>query len=134
MKKAWLLLLLSFSLSAYADVSLDTLMTPDEQRITGVRTLTPQQKKALEVWIDKNFVKNPAGQNAIYLSVNLNNGQRLQLSDNSIYQIAPQDVPVSSLWITPFPIMIQPNNDPNYPVKLVNANTGVSVRAKKISS
>ncbi len=125
------------SSSLIADpILLDQVMTREEQRKTGVVNLSMQQKIALESWLNKNFVlkqKQPEQPAAaqLTLSINIDQGQKLQLSDNSVWEIAPSDVPQAAVWITPFPVKIVDSNDPDYPVLLVNMNSGISVRARK---
>lgn len=68
----------------------------------------------------------------LYLSLNMADGERLELSDGSTYEIAPADRIYSAYWITPFPIMLSESGDPDYPVKIINMNTGTFVRGKQI--
>jgi hypothetical protein len=124
------------SLSA-EQIILDDVMTRDEQQRTGVSKMSLKQKIELENWINRTFVlKNPAAehQTALSMSININNGQKLQLSDESIWEIDPNDVPTAAVWITPFPVDLVPSKDADYPFLIVNKNTGVSVKARKISS
>ncbi len=69
---------------------------------------------------------------SLYLSENIDNGKQIQLSDGSTYEIAPDDVIRSALWIFPLPIEIQASDDPDYPIKLINSNLGSSVKAKRL--
>jgi hypothetical protein len=108
-------------------------MTSEEQQKTGVSQLTPVQKKALEEWLDNHCSAQSAQNTALYLSVNIDSGKRLELSDGSIYEVAPGDTGQTSLWITPFPIRIESSTDPDYPLRLVNINSGSSVKARKLS-
>jgi len=122
-------------LSLQADIILDEVMSPDEQKRTGVSSLTAKQKIALEAWLNQNFVTKaqaavPAAPQ-LSLSINIDNGQKLVLSDNSVWEIAPSDVPTASVWITPFPVKIAPSNDPNYPSLIINTDSGVSVKARR---
>jgi hypothetical protein len=126
------LTLLSSTLSA--TIILENVMSREEQHRTGVDTLNRNQKAALEAWINKNFMpKNPAPvEKKLYLSVNLDGGRRLVLSDGTNYEINPQDVTTTAVWITPFPINVKPSGDINYPFTLTNGNTGVSVKARQV--
>ncbi|MEN9343612.1 MAG: hypothetical protein RLZZ453_399 [Chlamydiota bacterium] len=119
-----------------ADFLLDDVMPKEIQIKTGVYNLNTAQKEALESWLNQTFVlKTTPSQTTHPLSVliNIDNGQRLQLSDNSIWQIAPSDVKTAALWITPVPITIKNSSDPNYPYLLVNTLSNHSVKAKKLS-
>ena len=68
------------------------------------------------------------------LQENLQSGAQLQLSDGSLYEIAPSDRSKTTFWITPITITISASNDPLYPLLLTNTLSGVSVRAKKLRS
>jgi hypothetical protein len=119
------------------DFILDDVMSRDDQRKTGVSTLTIGQKLALESWLNKNFVlkpkeQTPQPQPELSLSINIDNGQKLRLSDNSLWEIAPNDVQTAAVWITPFPVQIKSSGDPDYPCLLVNLNSGMSVKARPI--
>lgn len=125
------------SASLSARILLDDVMTQADQRKTGISTLTYQQKFALEEWISRNCTMKNAPkvqtQNQLFLSINIDGGQKIQLSDDSIWQISPDDIPTASTWITPVPIQIVPSNYPDFPSLLVDTQTGNSVKAKKIS-
>ena len=115
--------------------TLDEVMPKEVQQKAGINKLSPKEKIELENWLNQTFVlkvqKAPPAPE-LSLSININNGKQLQLSDRSIWEIAPSDVPTSSVWITPFPVKIVPSNDPDYPFLIVNTNSGVSVKAKKL--
>ena len=68
----------------------------------------------------------------LYLSLNIADGQRIQLSNGSTYAIAPADQIYSAYWITPFPIMLSESGDPAYPTKITNMYTGTFVRGKQL--
>ncbi len=112
--------------------ALDDIMTKEEQQKTGVDHLTDPQKQALETWInDKLALKTPPPKKWVYLSENLNNGAQLRMSDGSLYAIAPQDQQRTSVWLTPFAAKFDESGDPNFPVKITNTITNVSVSAKQ---
>jgi hypothetical protein len=123
-----------------AQIVLDEVMSRDDQKKTGVANLSRMQKIALEAWLNQNFVLKSKEQatspqeSELSLSININNGQKLELSDNSFWEIAPNDVPTSAIWITPFPVKITSSGDPDYPCLIVNLNSGVSVKARPIPS
>lgn len=68
----------------------------------------------------------------LYLSINIEDGAYLQLSNGDIYQISPKDMLYSAYWITPFPLSISESDDSDYPTKITNLNSGSSVRGRKI--
>jgi len=119
--------------SLCAEVNLDQLMTPDEKKSTGVSTLTPAQKSALGGWIDQRFTMKSVKE-GLSISLNINGGKRLLLSDHTLYEVAPSDVATASAWLSPSLIQIVPSGDPNYPDKLINTDTGVGVKAKKVTA
>ncbi len=126
---------LSFSHLHAKQIMLDDVMTREEQKKTGVDKLSLKEKIELENWLNRTFVlkaHDQTEQAQLFLSININNGQKLQLSDESIWEIAPRDVQTAAVWITPFPVKIVPSNDPDYPFLIVNTNTGIGVTARKL--
>lgn len=120
-----------------AQIVLDEVMSKEDQQKTGVASLSRAQKLALETWLNKNFVEKnvkEVAQPELSLSINIDHGQKLQLSDNSLWEIAPNDVQTSAVWITPFPVKITPSGDLDYPCLIVNLNSGASVKARPASS
>ena len=117
-------------------ILLDEVMNLEDQQRTGVAFLTPNQKIALEEWINKycNCFSSKANQEDkqnLFLSINIDNGKKIQLNDNSIWEVDPRDYAISEAWLSPFPIKITTSDDPDYPFLLVNKDTGVSIRVKK---
>jgi hypothetical protein len=128
-------LTLAFSHVQAQQIVLDDVMSQEEQQKTGVSNLSLDQKVALEAWLNKTFaakIKEKETEGQLSLSINIDNGQKLQLSDNSIWEVNPNDVPTAAVWIIPFPVKIVPSNDPEYPSLIVNLNSGVSVKAKML--
>lgn len=131
-------ILLITSLPLSGRIYLNDAMSQKEQRKTGVADLNYQQKLALEQWLNDNFVsKNHVEEKKvsdIYLSQNINNGKRLELSDGSLWEVSPLDVSKASFWIVPFPLELIDNSDPRdkdqYPKKIVNKNTNVSIKVR----
>jgi len=126
---------LTFSQLCADRIVIEDVMTREEQRETGFDTLSQHQKIQLEAWVNRTFVlKNtPAEKESqLYLSINIENGQKLQLSDNSVWEISPDDVSQAAIWVTSFPVKIVPSNNPKYPSLIVNTNSGASVKARKL--
>lgn len=126
---------LVFSSSHAAGIVLDEVMSKEEQQKAGINKLSVKEKVELEAWLNRTFVlkvQKVEPTAALSLSININNGKQLELSDGSLWEIAPNDIQTSAVWITPFPVKIVPSNDPDFPFLLVNANSGVSVKAKKV--
>lgn len=122
-----------------ANIILDQAMSPEDQQKTGVAKLNHKQKIALETWLNENFTAKEERTTSpekepLSLSINIDNGQKLQLSDGSIWEVQPQDVDISAVWITPFPLQIEKSTNPTYPFLLKNTRTQMSVRVRKSSS
>jgi hypothetical protein len=121
-----------YSNKVLGTVRLNDVMSMDEQQKTGVVGLSAMQKKELESWINDKFVLKPVATSSttIYLEQNMQSGAQLMFSDGSIYEIAPTDRSKTVFWLTPIPLNIEPSGDPNYPTKITNTLTKVSVNAK----
>jgi len=117
---------------------LNEVMSVDEQKKTGVSGLSDVQKKELESWINDKFVLKtvtaaPAAP-PIYLQQNIQGGTQLMFSDGSVYEIAPTDRAKATFWLTPIAITLEPSGDPNYPSKITNTLTNVSVNGKMVKA
>ena len=117
-----------------AAIKISDTMSADEQQKTGIDHLSDSQKQALEKWMNDKFILKSATPDTspVVLQQNLNNGSQLELSDGSIYEIAPSDKAKTLYWLTPIPIKIAPSGDPMFPYLLTNTLTGVAVRAKQV--
>lgn len=118
---------------------LDNEMNLQERKKTGVYKLSAKEKTALYAWIEAGYVKREtplavAEADQSVLEENLRSGSYIRLSNNTLWNIHPDDVPVTQGWITPVDITVSPNDDPQYPFKLTNTLSGSSVRAKKVTS
>jgi len=132
-----IVLLLVFSIPMYGRILLDETMSREEMQKSGVDNLNYSQKMALENWINENFEHKEdrkKEKEQLYLSLNIDNGSRLELSDGRTYEIDPDDRIYTAFWITPFPVQVGPSRDPDYPVKITNLNTETSVNGKQIST
>jgi len=114
-------------------INLNDVMTPEEQQKTGISQLSDMQKKELESWINQKFTLKVSDKpKQIYLSENLQSGTQLRLSDGSLYEVMPEDRQKASFWLTPFQVKIEQTADLNYPCKITNTISLVSVRAKQL--
>ena len=124
--------------SLWGQIALEEMMTPEQMHETGIDSLNQTQKQALENWINNTCTPKESHseeeENPLYLSMNIGQGSKIQLSDGTVYDINPEDRIYSSYWITPVPISLSKSDDPNYPVKITNANTGSSVKGKQTST
>lgn len=137
MKKLFLLPLVLI-VPLFAKIVLDDTMSRDEMTNTGVGNLNYSQKMALQDWINQNFEPKTDFPNKkkeqLFLSLNIDEGAKLELSDNSTYEIAPEDRIYTMYWITPFPISLGQSGNAKYPVKITNLNTKTSAKGKQIST
>lgn len=137
MKRHFVLCLALASLPLWSGpLLLNEVMSKEDQQRTGVAYLNTNQRIALEQWINTNCncpgrISPVEKEENLYVSINIDGGRKLQLNDNSIWDVDPRDYETSDAWLASIPIKIVPSNDPDYPFLLVNRNTGVSVRVKK---
>ena len=117
---------------------LDLEMNVQDKKRTGIFKLSEKEKTALQGWIDNHYAKReeplaaPAPKTPKpTLSENLNSGSYIRLSDDSLWNIRPEDTPITQGWISAVEIVITPSGDPKYPFKLTNSLTGSSVLARK---
>ena len=124
--------------SLQAEFLLDQIMTKEDQKKTGISTLHYQQRLALEKWLNEHMVVKSQVTHASpvtrSLSININNGQKILLSDNTLWEVSPDDIGTSSVWITPFPVQVEPSGNTDYPSYLININTGARIKARQIST
>ncbi len=117
--------------------ALQTEMTPQERKRTGIYKLGQKEQGALQSWIEANYTaktgapKQEAPPKSL-LEENLHSGSYIRLKDGSTWEIHPDDTPITQSWITPVDISYTPSNDPAYPYALTNTLTQSSVRAKKV--
>lgn len=124
-----------YSTKVLGVINLNEVMTPEEQKKTGISELSNTQRKELEGWINQKFnLKTESQEKELYLSENILSGSQLRLSDGSLYEVMPEDRSKASFWLTPFQVKVEPSNDPNYPLNITNTVSMVTVRAKKVST
>lgn len=115
-------------------IQLDQMMSEEEQHETGVCNLTLEQRQALEKWITDHFVtKGHPEEKELTLAMNIAQGQVLQLSDGSYYQIAPYDQIYTTWWITPIALKISSSDTMDFPFLLTNLTNNTSVHAKRVT-
>ena len=71
------------------------------------------------------------GPQELYVTENILSGTQLVLSDGSSYEIAPEDRPTASAWLSPVTVLIGQSNDTVYPLTLTNQLANSVVLAKK---
>jgi hypothetical protein len=117
-----------------ASASFDLDMSAQDKKKTGIYKLSDQEKSALQEWVDNANNKPMLKKANPSLSENLYNSSYLKLTDNSIWNVRPQDMPISQGWISEVEIIITPSGDPQYPSKLTNSVSSSSVLARKVDS
>lgn len=121
----------------FAAEILDTEMSPQEKKQTGVYKLDDKQKAALQQWIDAHYQKRgtvaPTQISGCHptLSENLMQSRYLRLSDNTLWHVRPEDITIAQGWITPAEIIVTQSTNPFFPYKLTNKTTGSSILARK---
>lgn len=68
---------------------------------------------------------------SLKVALTVSNGQFVQLSDNSVWEIAPDDLTTSQSWLSAIPVKITTTTHPTYPYLITNLENNVSVKAKK---
>jgi hypothetical protein len=132
------------ALSLFGAEILDHDMNTQDQKITGVHKLSDKEKAALQKWIDLHYQKKPEVASAEpppstplkgahpTLSENLMNSHYLRLSDGTLWNVRPEDVPIAQAWITPVEIMVSQSSNPFYPYRLTNKVSGTSILVRKV--
>lgn len=128
--------LLIFSL--FSSEILDHSMDGFEKKRTGVHKLSDKEKSILQNWIDTHYIKRDTplpherkDKHAV-LQDNLQNSKFIGLTDQTLWETFPEDLPIAQGWITPVEIIVSPSSISEYPYCLTNSLTGSSVRAKKV--
>ena len=134
-----------FSLILLAAPTLDSDMTREEKKETGVSKLSRKEKKALQAWIDAHFNGNEEAQGIPtptsikaapkrpVVEEVIQNGRYVKLSDQTSWEIYPADTIITQAWLSPSDILITQSGNGEYPYTLTNSQTGSSVRARKIN-
>ncbi len=68
------------------------------------------------------------------ISMNIGQGAIIELSDGKSYKIDPDDRLYSAYWVTPFPVKVTSNDNPNYPVTITNLSSDTSVKGIELST
>lgn len=115
--------------------SINELMSIEDQQRTGVIRLTQKQKMELAKWLVEHQYNAEAASDeiihALTVALNIAGGKFIELSDNSVWEISPDDLVVSQSWLSPIPVKITPSSNPNYPFIITDLRSGQSVKAKK---
>ena len=63
---------------------------------------------------------------------NLHNGKVLKLSNGTLWEVAPQDVEITEIWIFPFPLKLEKSGNKQYPFYLVNLHSKTKILVRHI--
>ena len=140
MKKVFSLFIVCFSLlysPLFALILVDKMMTPEDQKHTGVSKLTEAEQRHLEQWLNEHFVlkserEKQAFSDGAYVSEIINGGQQVRLSDNSLYELAPEDWSKAQAWIAPTNVQVSFSDNEFYPFNITNPLSGYSVKARLV--
>ncbi|MCH9630902.1 MAG: hypothetical protein S4CHLAM37_09120 [Chlamydiia bacterium] len=116
----------TFCLGASEVPSINDMMSIEDQRRTGVIRLKQNQKMQLAKWLvahgfyerhEKVTPKAPP----LYLKSNI--GSQMTLSDDSDWEIAPEDVKTAKDWKDNPKVRVEKTKNPVYPYKIYNLET-----------
>ena len=117
--------------------TLEDMMNSSERRQTGIYKLSNQEKVFLQQWIEEHYTKKIEGggppQEILHISENLYNGHYIRLSNNSLWEVKPSDIPIAQGWISAVSVTITNNSDYMYPSRITNDQTGSSIAARRVS-
>jgi len=138
MKYPLIVFLIAYTLG-WADTSvpsINELMSIEDQKRTGVIRLTQQQKMELAKWMVEHHYNLSAesDESILYaptVVLNVSDGKIIELSDNSVWEIAPDDLAISQTWLGSIPVKISSSTNPSYPYLITNLRNQQSVKAKK---
>jgi len=120
-------------LALFLAANLSDYMPPDVQQKTGITSLTRQQQNELAGWLALYMGPSTTPvQKPLVLAENYHGGRVLQLSDGTIWEVAPEDVNYTGLWIMPFRVALGQSDNPIYPQTLTDLTTGTTVRVRQI--
>ena len=66
----------------------------------------------------------------LHLDINMNGGQRLLLNDASLWDVDPEDLEISRLWLSPFPMQITLGGSDLYPYLIINTQSHEKIKVK----
>lgn len=111
-------------------LSLDKIMTKEEQQQTGLSKLSPKERAALEEWLTRfaiNFAMEMTKKSSVYPGVGqkhwvrekIDNGALIKLEDGSLWQISPFDRINTMLWLPIDDVIVIESKNPHYPYMLI---------------
>jgi len=126
-------------------LSLDKIMTKEDQKETGVSKLSPKERAALEEWLTRFAVavatevtkkSGGAGRSGGYVGVGrkhwvkekIDSGAFIKLEDGSLWQISAIDKINTMLWLPTDNVVVIESKNPQYPYKLVGERDAAEAR------
>ena len=110
-------------------------MSEEELKQTGLSKLSLEERVQLREWIEDHCSKKVVVQNKTarpVLQEVLKGGKYVRLSDHSLWEIDPQDTPITQSWITVTEIKAKESGNQEYPYTLTNNLTGSVVKARRV--
>ena len=124
-------------------INLDDLMTPEEQKKTGISKLTEAEKEELEKWLTGIFIMTASeiskihqklGGERHWIKEKLDGGRYLILENNIVWEISPLDRVNTFLWMPLEDVLIIKNDHGFlYPYKIINVDNNETVDAKPLT-
>lgn len=112
--------------------SINDIMSVEDQRKTGVLGLKQRQKMELAKWLVDHgyYEEKKTNSSDDSLTLTMNDKKELQLSDGSIWEVAPEDVPISSAWAANVEVLLERTQNPLYPYNLINVKAKEKVKVR----
>lgn len=131
-------------------ITLNQVMSPEEQQATGVSRLSKQERDALEGWltewaltwlnqapetmeVSSSFTDFAREKEKRAVTRVISNGTQLQLNDDSVWAIYSVDVQEVRNWLPKDPVDVSRSGDYAYPYLLTNQSTGRFAKAQMLS-
>ena len=115
-----------------AGSDLDNFIPMPVQKKYGLNMLTTKQRNEIASWL-KEHQKRAPSETSSNLSLNISNGQFIQLDDGSVWEISPNSLDISQGWLSPVEIKITQSGNSKYPYRLYNSATKDSADAKRVT-
>ena len=68
----------------------------------------------------------------LLLQENLYNGKILKLSDETLWEVAPQDLTITRVWLSSFPVEVKESGQTPYPFFIINQQSQTKVLVRPL--
>jgi len=137
---SWMMVAILSPLLCFGDnltPSINDIMSLEDQKATGVIRLTQEQKRALAEWFVKHgYYQMQASvnyNNTLTVFLNIGSGQKIMLSDNTVWEVSPDDQTLASSWLGSNPVQLTDSSNQAFPYLMTNLRTQQSIKVKKSS-